>query len=245
LVGILMWARLAVLGLVAIAALIRPARADTPVDLDLVLAVDVSLSMAEDEAKLQRHGYSAALRDPRIIESIRGGALGRIAVTYIEWSAVTDQRVIVGWRVISDAASAEAFAAELDKAPFKSGTTTSISAGLDFAVRQIQQSPFTAMRKVIDVSGDGYNDYGRPVKSARDAAVAAGIVINGLPVMNKRPAWQESAPPDLDKYYAENVIGGGGSFSLVVKDIQDFGNSVLRKLMLEIAGRPEVAPRRG
>ena len=95
------------------------------------------------------------------------------------------------------------------------------------------------------MSGDGYNDYGRPVKSARDAAVAAGIVINGLPVMNKRPAWQEAAPPDLDKYYAENVIGGGGSFSLVVKDIHDFGNSVLRKLMLEIAGRQDGAARPG
>ena len=240
-----MWVRLAVLGLVAIAALIRPVRAESPVDLDLVLAVDVSLSMAEDEAKLQRHGYSAALRDPRVIESIRGGALGRIAVTYIEWSAVTDQRIVVGWQVISDAASAEAFAAALDKAPFKSGTTTSISAGIDFAVQQIQQGPYRAARKVIDVSGDGYNDYGRPVKSARDAAVAAGIVINGLPVMNKRPAWQEAAPPDLDKYYAENVIGGGGSFSLVVKDIHDFGNSVLRKLMLEIAGRQDGAARPG
>ncbi|MDB5397469.1 MAG: hypothetical protein JWM91_4975 [Rhodospirillales bacterium] len=237
-----MLARLAVLGVVASLALIRPAQADVPVDLDLVLAVDVSLSMAEDEAKLQRHGYSAALRDPRIIESIRGGTLGRIAVTYIEWSAVTDQRIVVGWRVISDAASAEAFAAELDKAPLKSGTTTSISAGLDFAVQQIQQSPYTAARRVIDVSGDGYNDYGRPIRVARDAAVAAGMVINGLPVMNKRPAWQESAPPDLDKYYAENVIGGGGSFSLVVKDIHDFGSSVLRKLMLEIAGLRERTP---
>jgi hypothetical protein len=241
----MMGVRLATLGLVAILVSIRPIHAEAPVDLDLVLAVDVSLSMAEDEAKLQRHGYSAALRDPRVIESIRGGAGGRIAITYIEWSAVTDQRVVVGWRVISDAASAEAFAAELDKAPFKSGTTTSISAGLDFAVRQIQQSPYPATRRVIDVSGDGYNDYGRPIRVARDAAVAAGITINGLPVMNKRPPWQESAPADLDKYYAENVIGGAGSFSLVVKDIHDFGNSVLQKLMLEIAGREENLGRPG
>ncbi len=235
-----MLARLAVLGLVAILAFHRPARADNiQVDLDLVLAVDVSLSMAEDEAKLQRRGYSAALRDPGIIESIRGGAIGKIAVTYVEWSAVTDQRIVVGWRVISDAASARAFADELDKAPFKSGTTTSISAGLDFAAGQIRQSPYPATRRVIDVSGDGYNDYGRPIRAARDAALAAGIVINGLPVMNKRPAWQEAAPADLDKYYAENVVGGPGSFSLVVKDIHDFGNAVLRKLMLEIAGRQE------
>lgn len=240
-----MGVRLAVLGMVAILALIRPAQAGVPVDLNLVLAVDVSLSMAEDEAKLQRHGYSAALRDPRVIESIKGGMLGRIAVTYIEWSAVDDQRVLVGWRIISDAASAEAFANELDKAPFKTGTTTSISAGIDFAVRQIANSPGTATRNVIDVSGDGYNDYGRAIRVSRDAAVAAGVVINGLPVMNKRPAWQEAAPPDLDTYYAENVIGGSGSFSLVVKDLKDFGASVLRKLIMEIASRPQPMPGRG
>ncbi len=237
--------RLAVWGIVAVLALIRPAQAATPVDLTLVLAVDVSLSMAEDEAKLQRHGYIDALRDKRVIETIRGGLLGRIAVTYIEWSAVTDQRVVVGWQVISDEASAEAFAQALEKAPYKSGTTTSISAGIDFAVKQTLSGPYTATRRVIDVSGDGYNDYGRPIGQSRDAAVAAGIVINGLPVMDPRPAWREPAPPDLDKYYADNVIGGSGSFSLVVKDVHDFSSAVLRKMILEIAGRHEAAPGRG
>jgi hypothetical protein len=232
--------RLAILGIAAVLTLARPAMAaNLPVDVTLVLAVDVSLSMAEDEAKFQRHGYSAALRDKRVIESIRGGTYGRIAVIYIEWSATTDQRVLIDWRVISDEASANAFADELDKAPFKTGTTTSISAGIDFAVRQIKASPYAATRAVIDVSGDGYSDYGRPIRESRDAAVAAGITINGLPVMNPRPAWRESAPADLNQYYADNVIGGPGSFFIVVKDLHDFDEAVLRKLILEIAGRPE------
>jgi hypothetical protein len=238
--------RLAIWGIAVLLTLARPVQADSmPVDLSLVLAVDVSLSMAEDEAKFQRHGYVAALRDKRVIDSIRGGMYGRIAVTYIEWSAVTDQRILVGWQVISDEASANQFADALDKAPFKSGTTTSISAGVDFAVHQIQTAPFAATRKVIDVSGDGYSDYGRPMKQSRDAAVAAGVTINGLPVMNPRPSWRESAPPDLDKYYAQNVVGGPGSFYLVVRDVHDFDDAVLRKLILEIAGREQKGPKPG
>jgi hypothetical protein len=98
---------------------------------------------------------------------------------------------------------------------------------------------------VIDISGDGYSDYGRPIRMARDDTVKAGITINGLPVMNQRPAWRESAPPDLDKYYAENVIGGPGSFYVVVRDLKDFGDAVTRKLILEIAARPGAEPRRG
>jgi hypothetical protein len=224
-------------GLLLVGLLGRPATAATPVDTTLVLAVDVSLSMAEDEAKFQRHGYADALRDPQVIDAIQSGKLGKIAIVYIEWSSVTDQRVLVDWQVISDKASAETFAAALEKAPFKSGTTTSISAGLDFSVKQTLDGPYVGIRKVIDVSGDGYSDYGRPIRLSRDAAVAAGFVINGLPVMNPRPAWRENAPPDLDHYYADNVIGGPGSFYLVVKDIHDFGKAVVRKMILEIADR--------
>jgi hypothetical protein len=229
------------LALVAL-AFTRPSHAAAPVDLTLVLAVDVSLSMAEDETKLQRKGYAAALRDPRVVDAIRAGRLGRIAVTYVEWSSVTDQRVLLDWHVIDSAASADAVAAELERAPVKSGTTTSISAGLDFSVRLIAASPYQGDRRVIDISGDGYSDYGRPIRVARDDAVKAGIIINGLPVMNDRPPWRESAPPDLDHYYADNVIGGPGSFYLVVHDLKDFGNAVLRKLILEIAGRADMAP---
>jgi hypothetical protein len=177
-----------------------------------------------------------------VVDAIRAGRLGRIAVTYVEWSSVTDQRVLLDWHVIDSAASADAVAAELERAPVKSGTTTSISAGLDFSVRLIAASPYQGDRRVIDISGDGYSDYGRPIRVARDDAVKAGIIINGLPVMNDRPPWRESAPPDLDHYYADNVIGGPGSFYLVVHDLKDFGNAVLRKLILEIAGRADMAP---
>jgi hypothetical protein len=237
--------RLALLGLALGLALVRPASAQTEVDAVLALTVDVSLSMAEDEAKLQRNGYIGAFRDKQIVEAIRTGKLGRIAICYIEWSSTTDQRVLVDWRVISDAASAAAFADELAKAPFKSGTTTSISAGVDFAVKRILQSPFKTDRRVIDVSGDGYSDYGRPMTESRDAAVAAGIVVNGLPVMNPRPSWREQAPPDLDHYYADNVIGGPGAFYLVIRDLKDFGASVMQKLILEIADRRARPPARG
>lgn len=238
------WGHIA-FGLLALAALGRPATAATPVDLTLVLAVDVSLSMAEDEAKFQRHGYAQALRDPQVIDAIHSGKLGKIAITYIEWSSVTDQRVLIDWQVISDQASAEVFAAALDRAPYKSGTTTSISAGIDFSVKQIADAPYVGARKVIDVSGDGYSDYGRPIRLSRDDAVAAGIIVNGLPVMNPRPAWRENAPPDLDHYYADNVIGGPNSFYLVVKDIHDFGKAVIRKMILEIADRGGTMARPG
>jgi hypothetical protein len=227
-----------------LAALARPAVAETQVDLALVLAVDVSLSMDEDEEKLQRRGYAAALADPRVQDAIRSGPNHRIAVTYLEWSSPTDQRVIVGWRMISDDASAKAFADELLKARIKPGTTTSISGGIDYAVQLFRSLEFKAVRRIIDISGDGYSDYGRPIRLSRDEAVASGVTINGLPVMNKRPAWREPAPPDLDQYYAQNVIGGPGSFYLVVKDLEDFSNAVLRKLILEIAGHrsPSVGP---
>jgi len=227
------------------AALARPAAAETQVDLALVLAVDVSLSMDEDEEKLQRRGYAAALSDSRVLDAIRSGPNHKIAITYLEWSSPTDQRVIVGWRTISDAASAKEFADELVKGRIKPGTTTSISAGIDYAVRLFQSADFKAARRVIDISGDGYSDYGRPIQVSRDEAVAAGIVVNGLPVMNKRPAWREPAPPDLDQYYAQNVIGGLGSFYLVVKDLNDFADAVLRKLILEIADRGATGGRPG
>jgi hypothetical protein len=237
--------RFAYVGFLLALALVRPAQAAEPVDLALVLATDVSLSMAEDETKIQRRGYAAALRNPQVIDAIRSGQYHRIALAYVEWSSVTDQRLLIDWRVVTDQASAEAVAAELEKLPVKTGTTTSISAGLDFSAKLIEASPFTATRRVIDVSGDGYSDYGRPIRMARDETVKAGITINGLPVMNQRPPWRESAPPDLDKYYTENVVGGPGSFSLVVRDLKDFGDAVVRKMILEIAGREGAEPRRG
>ena len=209
--------------------------AASELDVALVLAVDVSSSVDEGEAGIQRAGYIAALRDPRVADAIRGGLNGRIALTYVEWASPTDQRVLIPWREISDAAGANAFADELKNAAYKPGSTTSISGGIDFSVNLIQKSGIRAMRNVIDISGDGYSDYGRPVRAARDAAVKAGFIINGLPIMNERASYRTKIPPDLDKYYSENVTGGRGSFTLVVKNLEDFNKLVLQKLILEIA----------
>jgi hypothetical protein len=166
------------------------------VDLALILAIDVSSSVDEGEAGIQRRGYISAMRDPKVVEAIRGGLTGKIVVTFVEWASPADQRVIVPWREISDAPSAAAFAAELEKAPYRPGSTTSISAGIDFCVKLLNQSGINAIRKVIDLSGDGYSDYGRDVRAARDDAVKAGVIINGLPVMNERPAYRTKIPEE-------------------------------------------------
>jgi hypothetical protein len=234
--------RFALKPLVCIALLLSlPASAaedDMAVDLALVMAVDVSLSIDEKEAAIQRNGYIHALRDKRVADAIRSGPVGKIALTYVEWSSVYHQVQVIPWRVISDAKSANAFADELSKAPVKPGSTTSISGGIDFSVKLFGSSEFEAARKVIDVSGDGYSDYGRPVTVARDAAIKAGITINGLAVMNERPKWKQAAPNDLDNYYRDNVIGGPGSFYIAVRNLEDFSRSVLQKMVLEIAGLP-------
>ena len=213
-----------------------PVGAQQPqVDLALVLAVDISASVDDGEAGIQREGYVAALRDPRVVEAIRSGVTGRIALTYVERSGPTDQNQLIMWREISDAASAQAFADELQKAPYTPGYTTSISGGIDFCVQLLHTSGINAARRVIDVSGDGYSDRGRDIRSSRDDAVKQGIVINGLPLMNPRPAYRAAIPSDLDTYYAKNVTGGRGSFTLVVRKLEDFNRLVLRKLLLEIA----------
>ncbi len=228
--------RIKILSALAALLLAAPSQAqDTAVDLALILAVDVSMSIDEGEAGVQRIGYIHALRDERVAEAIRSGPIGKIAVTYMEWSSIYHQRVVVPWRVISDLESARAFAAELDEAALKSGSTTSISGGIDFAVKLFDESGVEATRRVIDISGDGYSDYGRPPVEARDEALAKGITINGLAIMNKRADWKQAAPDDLDQYYRDNVIGGPGSFYIAVHNLNDFSQSVLQKLILEIA----------
>ncbi len=228
--------------LTADAGVVRAGEQPPQVDVALVLAVDVSSSVDEGEAGIQRAGYIAALSDPRVADAIRGGLIGRIALTYVEWASPTDQRQLIPWREISDAAGAQAFADELKKAPYKPGSTTSISAGIDFCVQVLQSSGIRAIRRVIDISGDGYSDYGRNVRGARDDAVKAGIIVNGLPVMNERAAYRTKIPPDLDTYYKENVTGGRGSFTLVVKKLEDFNRLVLQKLILEIADNQRIPP---
>lgn len=216
---------------------------DIAVDLALVMAVDVSLSIDEKEAAIQRNGYVHALKDKRVTEAIRSGPIGKIAITYVEWSSVYHQVQVVPWHVISDAKSAAAFADEIAKAPVKPGSTTSISAGLDFSVKLFDKNGYDPSRRVIDISGDGYSDYGRPVKDARDDAVKKGVTINGLAMMFERPKWKQEVPEDLDRYYNEQVIGGPGAFFVTVRTPNDFSQSLLHKLVLEIAAAPPLSGR--
>ena len=216
--------------------------ADIPVDLELILAVDVSRSMDVDEQKLQRDGYVAALTHPEIIAAITQGRRGRIALSYIEWAGPGTQYKVVDWRVIDGPDSAGAFAAKLAQAPIQQFRGTSIANGLVFVAPQFDNNGFEAARRVIDVSGDGPNNMGMPIELARDTVVGAGITINGLPIMIKRAAGFASIP-NLDVYYEDCVIGGFGAFLVVVRSADQFAEAIRRKLVLEIAGNePKVIP---
>jgi Protein of unknown function (DUF1194) len=210
---------------------------DVPVDLELVLAVDISGSVDEVEARLQREGYVAALRHPHVVEAIEGGMFGRIAVVYVEWAGDHYQRTMLDWTVIEDEASASSFADALVETPLTTAHWTSLSGAIDYAVPLFEENGFKGFRRVIDISGDGHNNRGRPVEWARDAAVAAGITINGLPIVNDRPnPWGGRPPSGLDLYYEERVIGGPGAFMIVAEDYTAFASAILSKLLLEIAG---------
>jgi Protein of unknown function (DUF1194) len=213
------------------------AAADVPVDLELVLAVDISGSVDDIEARLQREGYIAALRHPHVIEAIQGGMFRRIALTYVEWAGDHYQRTMLDWTLIEDAAGAHGFADALAETPLMTAHWTSLSGAIDFAATRFENNGFDGFRRVIDVSGDGYNNRGRPVEWARNEAVAAGITINGLPIVNDRPnPWGGSPPRDLDRYFEEWVIGGPGAFIVVAEDYTAFASAILSKLLLEIAG---------
>jgi hypothetical protein len=224
---------LALLGSLASAAL-----ADAvPVDLELVLAVDVSLSMDPDEQRLQRDGYVEALKDPEVIAAIRANALGRIGVVYLEWAGSGIQKITMPWSVIDGPQTAGAFADTLAQAPIMRAQRTSISGALKMAEGLFDSSGFKGKRRVIDVSGDGPNNDGPPVTQLRDALVAKGITINGLPIMVKAATgWFDLE--NLDQYYEECVIGGFASFSIAVRDKAEFARAIKRKLLLEIAEAP-------
>lgn len=213
--------------------------AESEVDLELVLAVDVSRSMDMQELALQRDGYVAAFRHPQVIEAITGGGYGRIAVAFVEWAGPGYQTVVVPWTVISNAAEAAAFATRLDEAPILRETGTSISGSLFFAARQFDQGPAQGARRVIDVSGDGPNNMGLPVAPSRNEVISDGITINGLPIMLKPVnTFGGFNIPDLDIYYEDCVIGGPGAFVVTVRNVRDFESAIRRKLVLEIAGSP-------
>lgn len=207
-----------------------------PVDVLLVMAVDVSRSVDEDEARLQREGYRSAVTDPAVMEAIRGGMTGAIAIAYVEWAGAEYQRLVLPWTRIAGPADAADWARRLEEAPRASLSWTSISGGIDFARGVLAEAPFEASRRVIDVSGDGVNNSGSPAEQARDRAVAEGIVINGLPIVNDRPTFGRPPPLPLDEYYRESVIGGPGAFVIVAEDFESFGNALKRKLIREIAG---------
>jgi hypothetical protein len=206
-----------------------PTAAQQSVDLLLVLAVDASGSVSHDRFELQKQGYVAAFRHPRVQAAIRGGPHQAIAVTMVQWTGPFLQIHAVPWMRIGDAASANAFAAAIAAAPRQLfGGGTSISGAIDHAMTLFPKSPFKAERRVIDISGDGSNNRGRPVTQARDEAVRDGININGLPILVLEP-W-------LDRYYKDNVIGGPGAFVIAAKDYETFGEAILKKLIVEIAG---------
>jgi hypothetical protein len=229
--------RLAGLAVVALLALNGPAAA-LPVDLELVLAVDVSRSVDPEEAKLQREGYLAALVHPRVLQAIRSGPLGKIAVTYVEWAGIDTQYTVVPWTVIEDDQSAEVFTSRIAAAPYNARNWTSVSGAIDYAVRLFEDNGFEGTRRVIDVSGDGRTNQGRPSSAARDDAVAAGITINGLPVVNERMNFYRPPEYDLDVYYRDNVIGGPGAFMIVAENFNAFTGAILSKLIREIASVP-------
>ncbi|HJT13364.1 MAG TPA: DUF1194 domain-containing protein, partial [Dongiaceae bacterium] len=204
------------------AAAVPVARAaGTPVDLELILAVDVSRSMDLDEQQLQRDGYVAAITHPEVIDAITQGRHGRIALSYIEWAGPETQYKVMDWRAIDGPASAKAFAAELARAPIQAFRGTSISNGLVFIAPQFDNNGYEATRRVIDVSGDGPNNMGIPIEVARAPVVQAGITINGLPIMIKRPGGF-AAISNLDVYYEDCVIGGFGAFLVVVRSADQF-----------------------
>lgn len=214
----------------------RGAPAEVTVDVELVLAVDVSYSMDPEEQALQREGYIAALTSPEFLNALRQGQHGRIAATYVEWAGTIEQRVIVPWRVIDGPDSAAAFGEAIAAAPYRRAYRTSISAALQFAAPLFESSGHRGLRRVIDVSGDGANNQGVLVTLARDEVLAKGITINGLPIMLKRPSPATMDIPNLDVYYEDCVIGGPAAFVIPIKDRDQFKEATRTKLVLEVAG---------
>ncbi|HMF66650.1 MAG TPA: DUF1194 domain-containing protein [Phyllobacterium sp.] len=214
----------------------RAQSADIDVDVELVLAVDASRSMETFEQKIQRDGYVAALRRKDVVDAIRDGIHGRVAITYVEWAGSNVQRIIVPWTLVDGADTAEKLADALDQPIPSTQSRTSISGAIDFSSTLFDNNGFKALRKVIDISGDGANNNGRPVADARDQAIAKGITINGLPLMTRGDFYSDWAVKDLDLYYSSCVIGGPGAFMVPVNSWDQFPEAVRRKLVLELAG---------
>jgi Protein of unknown function (DUF1194) len=248
------WLAAGAIGAIAIAAwsagLAAPRHADLPgrvapgsigVDVELVIAVDISYSMDFDELRLQRDGYVEALASREFLNALKQGMHSKVAVTVVEWAGANDQRIVLPWRLIDGPASAQAVAAELAAAPVRRSFRTSISGALLFSAPLFEGNGFTGIRRVIDVSGDGTNNQGTLVTLARDEVIAKGITINGLPIMLKEPQPGSIDIKELDIYYEDCVIGGPGAFVVPIREREKFKEAIRTKLVLDIADRSNVA----
>lgn len=237
-----------VLVLLAGAPLACPgARADEgQVDLLLVLAADVSRSVDEREFRLQREGFAAALVDPRVVRAMTSGPTGRIAVVFIEWASELEQRVVTDWAVIAGERDAQDVSGRILRAPRSFWGRTAISSAIEFSMDVLARSPFQSDRQVIDISGDGTNNSGGDVAASRDAAIAKGVTINGLVILSDEPLPTNPShthpPGGLKAYYENNVIGGPGAFVLEAQSFETFGQSIISKLIKEIATLPVPGP---
>lgn len=207
------------------------------VDLELVIATDVSRSIDEGEALLQRQGVAAAFRSQEVIDAIQSGSLGKIGVAYVDWSIDAFNKIVIDWLVIEDEESAEAFASALLNTPPSYGQRTSISGLISLAVQMLETNDLEGNYRTIDISGDGPNNAGLPLAGIRDKAIAEGVTINGLPILAEDAQFRGRGYfPDIDKYYVACVIGGRAAFALPARGFQDFAAAMRRKLVLEISG---------
>ncbi|HZC95690.1 MAG TPA: DUF1194 domain-containing protein, partial [Bradyrhizobium sp.] len=199
------------------------------VDVELVLAVDISHSMDTDELAIQREGYAQAIVSKEFLQALNSGPNRRAAVTYFDWSASSDQKIVIPWRIIDGLEAAETFAKEIMRTPIRRGSSTSISGAINFAMSLFNESPYHGLRRIIDISGDGPNNNGAPVTGARDAALLREITINGLAIMLTEPSAMDIG--NLDIYYEDCVIGGLGSFVVTIKDREKFKEAIRTKLL--------------
>ncbi|HXC91324.1 MAG TPA: DUF1194 domain-containing protein [Stellaceae bacterium] len=208
------------------------------VELTVVLAADVSRSVDDGEFELQRKGYAAALTDPRVLKAVHATKSGAVGVCFIEWSGEDDQRIVLPWTEIRDEEDGGGAAAAILKAPRSFTGRTSISAAIEYAMAYFGKATWPAARRIIDISGDGTSNAGPPLTEARDQAIAAGVTINGLAIINNKPNLGYSAhtnpPGGLPNYYRQNVVGGPNAFLIVVKDFNSFADAMANKLTKEI-----------
>jgi hypothetical protein len=235
----------AVLGLAVPGIQLADTKGQVSVDVELIIGVDVSNSMDIDELEVQREGYAQAIVSEEFLQALRTGPSKRLAVTYFDWSASTDQKIIIPWRVIDGPETADAVAREIMKTPVQKGSSTSISGAISFAMPLFDENPYRGLRRVIDISGDGPNNNGAPVTGARDAALERGVTINGLPIMVENSSYSIVNIDNLDLYYEDCVIGGPGSFVVSIKHRNEFKQAIRTKLISEVAGQttePRIVP---